>query len=121
MIHLPSTNAPTAQVAGLSAAAAAAVSRVPLAAILTPARGAAPIARARQLAIYLQHVGLGASLTACARLFRRDRATVRHACATIENLRDDVAFDLAARHLERALMAQRDMVLALLRGSEAGR
>ncbi|MGE0196747.1 MAG: helix-turn-helix domain-containing protein, partial [Methylocystis sp.] len=72
------------------------------------------VARARQLAVYLHHVALGASLSACARTFARDRATVRHACATIEDLRDDPRFDAAARRLESALVAQRDMVCALL-------
>ncbi|KAF2989792.1 chromosomal replication initiator DnaA [Methylocystis sp. MJC1] len=101
-------------ISGLSIAAAAAASSVPAASLAAPGRSLARIARARQLAVYLHHVGLGASLSACARQFRRDRATVRHACAVIEHLRDDRRFDQAAARLESAVRAQRDMVLALL-------
>ncbi|PPD45549.1 MAG: chromosomal replication initiator DnaA [Methylocystis sp.] len=101
-------------IAGMSIAAAAAVAGVPSRAIASPFRCRAPVARARQLAVYLHHVALGASLSACARHFCRDRATVRHACAVIEDLRDDPAFDCWATRLETSLMAQRDMVAALV-------
>lgn len=103
---------------GLSAAAAAAFAGAPFAALAAPTRRVSSVARARQLAVYLHHVALGASLSACARAFARDRATVRHACATIEDMRDDPRFDHCARRLETALAAQRDMVFALL--SEVG-
>ncbi|WP_442756344.1 helix-turn-helix domain-containing protein [Methylocystis sp. JAN1] len=103
---------------GLSVAAAAAVARIPAAALASPARRRAPVARARQLAVYLHHVALGASLSACARAFARDRATVRHACAAIEDLRDDPHVDRWAARLELALAAQRDMVCDLLREAE---
>lgn len=99
---------------GLAAAAAAAVVGVPAQTLAAPSRCRAPIAHARQLAVYLQHVALGASLSACARLFGRDRATVRHACARIEDMRDDPRFDRCATRLETALAAQRDMVFALI-------
>lgn len=101
-------------VPGLCAAAAAAARGVPLGALASRRRCAAPVAQARQLAVYLQHVALGASLSACARLFARDRATVRHACARIEDLRDDDAFDFGAARLEAALKAQRDMIVDLI-------
>ena len=103
---------------GLSVAAAAAVARLPVSALTAPSRSRAPVARARQLAVYLHHVALGASLAACARAFARDRATVRHACAVIEDLRDDPRIDQWTERLERALVAQRDMVRALLSGQE---
>lgn len=105
---------PLFPIAGLSLAAAAAASSVPAASLAAPGRSLARIARARQLAVYLHHVALGADLSACARQFCRDRATVRHACAVIEHLRDDRRFDQATARLERAVAAQRDMVLALL-------
>lgn len=105
-------------IAGLSVAAAAAALSVPAPAIAAPSRCRAPIARARQLAVYLHHVALGASLSACARAFRRDRATVRHACAVIEDMRDDPRIDCWAERLERALAAQRDMVCGLIRSAE---
>ncbi len=97
---------------GLTAAAAAAVFGATISDIATPTRCAA-IARARQFAVYLHHVALGESLSACARLFGRDRATVRHACARIEDMRDDPVFDFGATILERALVAHRDLALAL--------
>jgi hypothetical protein len=101
-------------VAGLCAAAAAAATGVSVAAISAPQRRRAPVARARHLAVYLHHVALGASLSACGRLFGRDRATIRYACARIEDRRADEGFDSAAARLERAVAAQRDMALALL-------
>lgn len=112
--RMPPPPASFSAVAGLCAAAAAAATGVPHAAIAAPGRHRARVARARQLAVYLHHVALGASLSACARLFARDRATIRHACARIEDLRDDARFDEAAARLGRAVVAQRDMALALI-------
>lgn len=111
---------PPAPIAGLSAAAAAAVTGVPIAAIDAPRRSRGRVTRARQLAVYLHHVALGASLAACARQFLRDRATMRHACARIEDLRDDPVFDFCAARLEQSLAAQRDMVLELLAEPQGG-
>ena len=97
---------------GLSIAVAGAIFGASPHAIATSTRRA-PIARARQFAVYLHHVALGESLSACARLFARDRATVRHACARIEDMRDDPHFDFATTLLEQALIAQRDLALTL--------
>ncbi|WP_424363471.1 helix-turn-helix domain-containing protein [Methylocystis parvus] len=105
-------------IAGLSAAAAAAALGVPAAALAARSRCRAPVARARQLAVYLHHVALGASLSACARAFGRDRATVRHACAVIEDMRDDPRIDCWAARLEQALAAQCDMIFRLIRTLE---
>lgn len=99
---------------GLSAAAAAAAQAAPFAELFSASRSRPSVARARQLAVYLHHVALGASVSGCARAFARDRATIRHACATIEDLRDDSRFDAGAARLESALAAQRDMICALL-------
>ncbi len=63
-------------------------------------RGAARIAEARQVAMYLAHVACGLSLTDVGRTFRRDRTTVAHACAVIEDRRDDPMFDRALDLLE---------------------
>lgn len=109
----------TPPIAGLSAAAAACASGAAFAELLSPRRAAPSVARARQLAVYLHHVVFGVSLSACARDFGRDRATVRYACARIEDRRDDARFDGAASRLECALAAQRDMVLALVRMGDA--
>lgn len=108
-----------AAIPGLAIAAAGAVFGATPHAIATSTRRAA-IARARQFAVYLHHVALGDSLSACARLFRRDRATVRHACARIEDMRDDTSFDFGVMLLERALVAQRDLALALVAASANG-
>lgn len=63
-------------------------------------RGKAPVALARQVAMYLTHVGVGLSLTDVGRLFARDRTTVAHACAVVEDRRDEPAFDCALQCLE---------------------
>ena len=50
-------------------------------------RGSARTAFAREVAMYLAHVGCGVSLTEVGHLFERDRTTVAHAC--LEDRRDD--------------------------------
>ena len=73
-------------------------------------RGRADVALARQTAMYLAHVSCGMSMTAVGRLFSRDRTTVAHACAMIEDRRDDPVFDRALELLEmvvRALASER--------------
>jgi hypothetical protein len=106
------------ELALLCVAAAAAARGVDPAAIRSPRRERAKIAAARQLALYLHHVVFGASLSACGRAFRRDRTSVRHACAIIEDRRDDPRFDRAVAALEAGLRAQRDLV-SLLRSFPA--
>jgi chromosomal replication initiation ATPase DnaA len=66
-------------------------------------RGRAKVALARQVAMYLAHVGCGMSLTETGRLFNRDRTTVAHACGIIEDRRDDPLFDRALDLLEWAV------------------
>lgn len=61
------------------------------------------IAFARQIAMYLAHVGGGLSLTEVGRLFSRDRSTVAHACAAVEDRRDDPLLDHCLTFLEVAL------------------
>ena len=68
-----------------------------------PTRGRADVARARQVAMYLAHVGCGLSLTETGALFARDRTTVKHACRVIEDERDEPCFDRALDLLERVL------------------
>ena len=87
----------------LSAAAVAASSGVGFADLYLPTRCRRPVALARQTAIYLAHVGFGLSYGLAAKGFGRDRTTVRHACAVIENTRDDRNRDLALAWLEAAL------------------
>jgi len=76
---------------------------VPKPLIFNPSRCRAEAARARQLAMYLSHVVLGQSLTAVGVAFGRDRTTVSHACALIEDLRDDEDFDAEVTRLETLL------------------
>jgi chromosomal replication initiation ATPase DnaA len=66
-------------------------------------RGRAKVALARQVAMYLAHVGCGLSLTETGRLFARDRTTVAHACGVVEDRRDDPTFDRALDLLEWAV------------------
>jgi hypothetical protein len=70
-----------------------------------PHRGKAQSALARQAAMYLAHVGFSLSLTQVGLLFDRDRTTVAHACALIEDRRENSDFDRALELLERAVRA----------------
>lgn len=82
--------------------------RVPIRLLTHRSRCRAATARARQLAMYLSHVILGQSLTEIGEAFGRDRTTVSHACALIEDMRDDPTFDEEVATFERQLEAQRD-------------
>lgn len=64
-------------------------------------RRRAPIAFARQLAMYLCHVVADMSLRDVAVEFGRDRTTVSHACHAIEDRRECPIFDRQIEHLER--------------------
>ncbi len=76
---------------------------VPVRMLLHRSRCAAEVASARQLAMYLMHVVLRHDYAAVGAYFDRDRTTVSHACATIEDRRDDPAFDAEVAGLEAAL------------------
>lgn len=104
-------------VPGLAAAAAASACGARFDELLSPARGSRGAARARQFAVYLHLIALGDSVSACARAFGRDRATVRHACARIEDLREEARVDHCLARLETALAAYREMVLSLAGGA----
>jgi hypothetical protein len=83
--------------------AVAAVFEVGIDELRAPTRGSTRAAFARQVAMYLAHVGCGVSLTEVGHLFERDRTTVAHACGLIEDKRDDPDFDHRLDHLERAV------------------
>lgn len=91
--------------ARLIEAAASAATGVPAAQLRDRLRGSHPVAHARQTAMYLAHVVFGLSFTRVGICFGRDRTTVRHACALIENRRDDPGQDLALSALEAGLLA----------------
>lgn len=71
--------------------------------LISDRRGRAPVALARQVAIYLLHVHLGMTLTAAAWHFRRDRTTAGHACRRVEDRREDGNVDRMIEEMEMAL------------------
>jgi len=92
--------------------AVAAVFDVPLGQLRASTRGSQHAAFARQVAMYLAHVVLGLSLTEVGAIFARDRTTVAHACAAIEDGRDDPVFDARLDHLERVVCSMVDALFA---------
>lgn len=82
-----------------------AVFRIPSIAITTQKRHSGNLTFARQVAMYLVHVIGGLSLSEVGQLFARDRTTVAHACALVEDLRDDPMLDRCLAILELALSA----------------
>lgn len=70
-----------------------------------PTRCRAPVAFARQVAMYLAHVVCGLSMTSVGVLYGRDRTTVAYACALVEDRRDDPDFDRSLEQLELAIAA----------------
>lgn len=91
--------------ARLIESAASVTTGIPTAQLRDRLRGNQPAARARQTAMYLAHVVFGLSFTRVGICFGRDRTTVRHACALIEDRRDDPGHDLALSALEVGLLA----------------
>lgn len=93
-------------------AAIADIFGVPHTEIAQASRGKAPVARARQIAMYLAHVSCGLNLTDVGSIFARDRTTVAHACAVIEDRRDDPIFDRAIELMEWIIpsIAGRDLI-----------
>lgn len=66
---------------------------IPVRHLLHRTRGSRAAADARHLAMYLIHVCAGQNLTEIGVIFQRDRTTIRHACARVEDGRDNIAFD----------------------------
>ena len=81
----------------------AGVFEIDAALLFLPTRGSSAIARARQVAMYIAHVGIGLSLTEVGQMFQRDRTTVAHACQVVEEGRDDRDFDHAVGLIEQAV------------------
>ena len=59
----------------------------------------------RQMSMYLLNTVYDFNLSRVARIFERDRTTVRHACQLIEDQRDSPAFDSLLVDLETFLLA----------------
>ena len=76
-----------------------------LAEMISRTRGPKQACTARQLAMYLAYTAFEMSLSRCAQAFSRDRSTVAHACHTVEDRRDDAAFDQWIDGLETGLKA----------------
>ena len=72
--------------------------------LLHPSRSTAGAARARQMAMYLMHVVLGRAMSDVGVVFHRDRTTVSYACAKVEDLRDDPAFDAQLDRFEQRIL-----------------
>ena len=98
------------QISVLCLAAAASLHQAPYTRLTQPARGPQCEADARHLAIYLAHTGFGLSFSRLAPLFRRDRASLRHACARVEDWRDRASLDAALDRLEAALRGYADVM-----------
>lgn len=64
-------------------------------------RSTIDIARVRQIAMYVAHVGLQLTMGEVGRGFGRDRTTVLHACHLVEDMRDDPEFDRIVATAER--------------------
>ena len=94
---------PTCRTGDAISAAVAAAFTVPLDELRARTRRRAPVALARQSAMYLAHVALGLSLSEVGRAFGRDRTTAAHACRRIEDQRRDVRLDTTLAELEHAL------------------
>ena len=97
----------TAHARAVVEAAIAAAFAVPVQELRIATRGAAPIAFARQSAMYLAHVALGLSYSDVGRIFERDRTTAAHACRRVEERREDPWLDAMLDALEQALLPSR--------------
>jgi chromosomal replication initiation ATPase DnaA len=75
------------------------------AALSAATRGSPRVAFARQVAMYLAHVGFALSFERIGRNFGRDRTTVAHACRVVEDNRDDIWLDCRLATLERVCRA----------------
>jgi chromosomal replication initiation ATPase DnaA len=63
-------------------------------------RGSPRVAFARQVAMYLVHIGFELSFETISQVFDRDRTTVSHACHIVEDGRDDIWLDCRLEALE---------------------
>lgn len=64
-----------------------------------------PRCHMRQIAMYLSHVVLSVPYQGIATAFGRDRTTVVHACAVVEDRRDDAGYDRFVEQCERCIKA----------------
>ena len=78
---------------------------LPVVELSAATRRRAPVAFARQVAMYVAHVGLGMTLTETGALFGRDRTTAAHACRVVEDRRDDADIDILLDAIEAVVVS----------------
>ncbi|WP_127145618.1 helix-turn-helix domain-containing protein [Pelagibacterium montanilacus] len=93
------------QMCRLAAGQVARKAGVPISEIFAPTRRRAPIASARQLAMYIAHTLLEVTMSDVGACFGRDRTTVAHACQTVEDMRDDCDADARISTIEASVLA----------------
>lgn len=76
---------------------------VPSEELCAATRRRAPVAFARQVAMYLAHVAYSMPLAQVGAAFGRDRTTASHACQLVEDRRDDPRLDDLLTALEQGL------------------
>ena len=101
---------PPCHVSRLIKQAVASVFRIEAAELLRPSRGPAPVALARQIAMYLAHVVGEIGISEVGRIFGRDRTTVAYACKLIEDRRDDPKFNRTLDLLENIIKRVRNQM-----------
>jgi chromosomal replication initiation ATPase DnaA len=99
----PGCTAEAVRVRTVLESAISAAFAVPAAELGRTTRGQAPIAFARQSAMYLAHVALGLTFSDVGRAFGRDRTTAAHACRRVEDLREDPGIDATLAALEHTV------------------
>lgn len=98
-------------VADESIALAAEAVRIPISEIRSPTRERAKAAFARQIAIYIAHCTGRISIGDLAAIFKRDRTTIAHAIAAIEDRRDDAFFNAQIDIIEADLRDRLDAIV----------
>ena len=73
--------------------------------IASRTRSSTRVARARQVAMYLAHIGFAWSMKRVGDAFGRDRSTASHAVKRVEDLRDQPGFDVLLESLESCVRA----------------
>lgn len=63
------------------------------------------VSRARQIAMYMCHTLLSVTLTQVGQFFGRDRKTVAHACALVEDARDEMPDCAQIDRIEAVILA----------------
>ena len=76
---------------------------VPTRELCATTRRRAPVAFARQVAMYLTHIAYSMPLAHVGAAFGRDRTTASHACRLVEDRRDDPCLDSLLTALEQGL------------------